>query len=45
MKAIQVVKVGEPLELNNNAPIPHANKGQVVLKNRYSSINPMDWKV
>jgi NADPH:quinone reductase-like Zn-dependent oxidoreductase len=44
MKAIQVVAVGAPLELCD-IPIPEPGAGQVVIKQNYSSINPLDWKV
>jgi NADPH:quinone reductase-like Zn-dependent oxidoreductase len=44
MQAIQVVRVGEPLEMHT-VPVPKPKKGEVLLKQHYSSINPMDEKV
>jgi len=44
MNAIQVVKAGAPLELRQLA-IPEPEPGQVVVKQQYSSVNPLDYKV
>jgi len=44
MKAIQFAKPGDELSLNE-VPIPHPQQGQVVVKQRYTSINPMDHKI
>jgi NADPH:quinone reductase len=44
MNAIQVVAVAEPLELRKIL-IPTSGPGQVVVKQQYSSVNPLDYKV
>lgn len=44
MNAVQVVKVGAPLEFRQ-IPIPEPGPGQVVVKQKYSSVNPLDYKV
>jgi NADPH:quinone reductase-like Zn-dependent oxidoreductase len=44
MNAIQVVAVAQPLQLRK-IPIPTPGPGQVVVKQQYSSVNPLDYKV
>jgi NADPH:quinone reductase len=45
MKAVQIDRFGGPEELKlNEAPIPEAGPGQVLIKGAYASINPADWK-
>jgi len=44
MNAIQVVGVAQPLELRR-LPIPEPGPGQIVVKQQFSSINPLDYKV
>jgi hypothetical protein len=44
MNAVQVVQVGAPLEFRKLA-IPEPASGQVVAKQKYSSANPLDYKV
>ena len=45
MKAVQIDRFGGPEELKlNDAPIPEAGPGQVLIKSAYASINPADWK-
>jgi len=44
MQAIQWDEVAAPLYLTN-VEKPHPEKGQVLVKQRYSSINPMDYQM
>jgi NADPH:quinone reductase len=44
MNAVQVVAVGKPLEFRHLA-IPEPGPGQVLVKQQYSSVNPLDYKV
>jgi NADPH:quinone reductase-like Zn-dependent oxidoreductase len=44
MNAVQVVKVGAPLEFRK-LPIPEPGPGQVIVKQEFSSVNPLDYKV
>jgi NADPH:quinone reductase-like Zn-dependent oxidoreductase len=44
MDAVQVVGVAQPLELRR-LPIPQPGPDQVVVKQQFSSVNPLDYKV
>ena len=47
MKALQMTRYGgrDVVELNQNAPKPVADKGQVLIEVQTAGINPIDWKI
>jgi alcohol dehydrogenase len=47
MRAVQFNTYGDAsvIEINENAPIPQLNKGQVLVNNYAASINEFDWKL
>lgn len=46
MKRIQYFRYGTPEELKlDDVPVPVPEKGQILVKVRAASVNPMDWKI